>query len=48
MHVTTARSPNRRPIGIVVAIVGLALLPFLVSIPLTLWMTSHRQQTDTP
>jgi|GEM_PF-1890791 hypothetical protein len=48
MHVTTARSPNRRPIGIALAIVVLALLPFPVSIPLTVWLTGHRHQTDTP
>ncbi len=48
MSVTSARSPNRSPIGIAVAIVVLALLPFPVGIPLTVWLTGHRHQTDTP
>jgi hypothetical protein len=48
MHVTTARSPNRRPIGIALAIVVLALLPLPVSIPLVLWLTGRSWRPNGP
>jgi len=48
MLFATPISPPRRPAGRILAVIALVLIPFPVSIPLSLWLTGQRHFPDSP
>jgi len=48
MRFATPIAPLRRPTGRILAVIALVLIPFPVSIPLSLWLTGRRHFSDSP
>ena len=48
MRFATPIAPPRRPTGRILAVIALVLIPFPVSIPLSLWLTGQRHFSDSP
>lgn len=48
MRFATPIAPPRRPTGRILAVIALVLIPFPVSIPLSLWLTGQRHFPDSP
>ena len=48
MRFATPIAPPRRPAARILAVIALVLIPFPVSIPLSLWLTGRRHFSDSP